>query len=584
MLHCRFSWKIFIAALLLWAGPVPLALPAASEELQILRSSAPSEKADFDIYFPVRDPTAVAALIESQNRQGSPEYRKWLTPQQFAERFGPTMETIAKVTSELAAHGLTVTARVGQKLHVSANAAAVEAAFGVRLSHGRFSDGTETLVADRALVMLPALAASGALIPQFSKLPPFQKHSRKLGAAAAPVPFNAISPTGPYKTSDLRQAYDYPSAQAITARGVRIGILMAGDFNPPDIVRYWIENGLPANLQPSVVSIPIDGGSPFDPENSLETHLDIQQAGGMSLGASIRLYNLPDLSFQNIIDGLNQIVNDNVTDVVNMSFGLSEYEINANHLVQFIVQLDQIFGQGTLQGITFVASSGDNGAFEVVNGKPIFTPQYPASCPLVVAVGGTNLVTAHAAGNPNSAYVSENALPDREQNGGIWGSGGGISILFSKPYYQNWVPTQSAQFRTVPDLAGHMGGCPNDAVQCNPQDSSDLEFIGGQWQGVIGTSASAPDFVGLVALWVAIRGGGPQGRLGLIHPFIYARGYYQSHGNGTSYHHSGIRGNNGYPTAVPYDLVIGNGTVDGRQFLGATVLPPAGNPGTPSNP
>ena len=584
MLHFHYSWNAIIVALLGSVAVVLAAAPGTAAELQILAATTPSEKADFDVYFPVRDPDGLKALIESQNRPGSPDYHKWLTPQQFAERFGPTEATIAQVTAELAAHGLTVTEQLGQKLHVAASAAAVEAAFAVRLSHGRYSDGTETLVADGALVMLPALAASGALIPQFTTLPPFQKHSRPLGPAVRPVPFNAISPTGPYLTSDLRQAYDYPSAQAITAKGVRIGILMAGDFNPPDMLQYWNALGLPASLQPSVVSIPVDGGSAFDPQNSFETHLDIQQSGGMSLGATIGLYNLPDLTFASTIDGLNRIDNDNIADVVNMSFGLSEYQYDANNLTQFIVQQDQLFAQGTVQGITFVASSGDHGAFEIVNGQPVFSPQYPASDPLVVAVGGTNLVTAHAAGNANSAYVWEEAWPDPESGGGIWGSAGGISIFFPKPYYQYWVPTQSAQFRTVPDLAGHMGGCPSDAVSCNPFDSSDFEFIGGQWEGVIGTSASAPDFVGLVALWVAIRGGGPQGRLGLIHPYIYGLAYNQNHGNSTFYRHSNIHGNNGYPTTVPYDLVIGNGTVDGRQFLGVTVLPPAGNPGTLSNP
>lgn len=426
-----------------------------------------------------------------------------------------------------------------------------------------------------------AMAASGALTPEFSTAASPHTDSQIVG----PVPLNFHSSTGPYFAHDLRQAYDFPSATSLTARGVNIAILMSGNYNPTDLAIYFNEDGLTGSLLPSVVSIPINGGLAFSASNSEETELDIEQSGGVSLGANIRLYDLSDLSFSTTIFGLQHIVSDNVADIVNMSFGANEAALTAAEnkgISQFyILELyDWLFFQGTAQGMTFVASSGDHGAIPLVGGVPTLSVEAPASDPFVVAVGGTNLVTTHTNGTQNSAYVSENAGFDQESSGEVWGSGGGVSIYWGKPNYQSLVPTPSKVFRTVPDVAQHMGGCPSDAITCNSPDSSDYEFLGGTTHEVIGTSAAAPDIAGLLALKKKLTGS----RLGLENLDIYTRAKNQIAHIGTPFHHKGILGNNGhYATGVPYDLVIGNGSVDGRQLLG-TSLPAAGVPFTPSNP
>ncbi len=154
--------------------------------------------------------------------------------------------------------------------------------------------------------------------------------------------------------------------------------------------------------------------------------------------------------------------------------------------------------------------------------------------------------------------------------------------LLGEAHYQTLVSTPSTKFRTVPDLSQHMGGCPGDAVPpCHNPHSADVEVLGGEQEGVIGTSASSPDIAGLFALKIALTGS----RLGWENVDIYTRAQKQNKGSGKPYHHTGITGNNGhYATKVPYDLVIGNGSVDARQFLGETKLPAAGIPGTDSNP
>jgi subtilase family serine protease len=572
---------VFAAAAFALAIAAVLARPAAAEVPRILAGAAPSERAQFELYFPPRDRTGLQALIEAQNRPDSPIYHQWLTPQQFARSFGPTPATLAQVTAELAARGLRVTEARGQMLRVAGTAAAVESAFGIRLFHARFADGSQRLVADRPLRMPRAIAASGALTPEFSTAPSQHTDSEIVGRA----PRNFHSTTGPYFAFDLRQAYDYPSAASLTAKGVNIGILMAGNDKPTDLATYFSEDGLTGSNVPSVVSVPVDGGLAFSANNSEETELDIEQSGGVSLGASIRLYDLSDLSFATTIYGLEHIVSDNISDVVNMSFGANEAaltaaENNGVSLFYILSIYDILFAQGTSQGQTFVASSGDHGAIPLVGGTPTLSVEAPASDPFVVSVGGTNLVTTHTANSYNSAYVSENAGFDFEPGGEVWGSGGGLSIVWAKPSYQTLVPTPSTAVRTVPDVALHMGGCPNGATTCNSPDSSDYEFLNGTTVETIGTSAAAPDITGLLALKKKLTGK----RLGLENTDIYTRSKNQIAGHGTPFHHKGINGDNGhYTTKVPYDLVIGNGTVDGRQLLGTT-LPAAGIPHTASNP
>ncbi len=574
----RRPFAVAISAL---AACAALALPAAAEVPKYLAAAAPSERADFQLYFPPRDRATLQALVAAQNRPDSPFYKHFLTPQQFARSFGPTPATLAQVTAELASHGLRVTEHTGQMLQVAGTASAVESEFGIRLMHARFRDGSQRLVADRALKMPRAIAASGALTPMFTTAASQHTDSQIAGRG----PFSILGPRGPYYAYDLRQAYDFPSAASLTANGVTIGILMTGNYQLSDLTQYFQQDGLTGSQVPTVVSEGINGGFPFSSPGSLETELDIEQSGGVSLGANIRLYDLSDLQFPTTIFGLEHMVNDNIADVVNMSFGANEAALTAAEnggVSQFyILELyDWLFFQGTSQGMTFVASSGDHGAIPLVGGKPTLSAESPASDPFVTAVGGTNLVTTFTQGNFDSAYVSENAHHDLEPGGEVWASGGGVSIYWGKPNYQSLVPTPSNTFRTVPDVAQHMGGCPGDAIDCSSADSSDVEFFNGKTVFTIGTSASAPDIAGLFALKKKLTGK----RLGLENTDIYTRAKNQIAGTGTPFHHKGILGDNGhYSVAAPYDLVIGNGTVDGRQLLGTT-LPAAGIPHTASNP
>jgi subtilase family serine protease len=582
-------------------------LASAIETATVAGAATASQPVEFEIFLPVKKNADLDLLLAEQQRQGSPRYHQWLTPRQFDAEFGPDTATIARISNELGASGLALTSVHAQHLHVAGTVRAVERAFSTRLSAARFSNGAQTLTAATPLRLTPTLAANGAIVSRFTGVAHMHRNAVRLGAVD---PENRASPIGGYWFDDLKQAYWYPSYKALTGKGVVIGILMSGAYNPPDMDLYFHHEKLKT---PAISELDIAGGAPYDPNFSFETHLDIQQSGGMAPDASIVLYNIPDLSDASIIDGLVTIIEGNQADVVNMSFGGFENGYSAAYPFNngadqfgFLTVYDDLFKQGNAQGITFVASSGDLGALEAPPAacfQPNATSRCgsfyanvstPASSPHVTAVGGSNLVTVHNAANKkdlNSAYVRENAYGDpltadifygTPATGAFWGSGGGISQFYAKPDYQNVVNTGSTRFRTLPDVSLHMGGCPNGSVSpCGADRSYDIAAIDGAFYGVVGTSASAPDFTGLLALKIQRLGT----RLGNVNYDIYSMFAAQlAHGPFEVFHHN-IPGYNGkYYTSTGYNYVLGTGTLFGKTFVLGPNLPVAGIPQTPTNP
>ena len=171
-------------------------------------------------------------------------------------------------------------------------------------------------------------------------------------------------------------------------------------------------------------------------------------------------------------------------------------------------------------------------------------------------------------------------LGSGEPAGEVWGSGGGKSTFWGKPIYQYFVRT-GASMRTVPDVAMHMGGCPNGAVlPCGPNRSFDWAAVGGFFFGLIGTSASSPEFAGLQAVQDQLVGS----RVGNVNYLMYGLAALGTVGRGPIFHDD-ITGFNGvYSTSRGYNLVLGNGTPYGSQYVLDPFGPLAGNPETSSNP
>jgi len=229
-----------------------------------------------------------------------------------------------------------------------------------------------------------------------------------------------------------------------------------------------------------------------------------------------------------------------------------------------VTRLNSALQAAQAHHVTVIAPSGDSGA--VGDPCPAFTSvparqvNLPASDPLVLAVGGTDL-----AANPHSGtYTGETAWNDAATSAHPQvATGGGFSHLFSRPGYQDGVPG-TAPGREVPDVAADAG----------PSTGLALIASNGPGQGVIapasGTSAGAPFWAGLIAIANQYAGRG----LGFVNAALYQIGM-SSH-----YHdafHDITHGNNtvtfssktftGYTAAAGWDPVTGWGTPNAQELI-----------------
>ncbi|HEX3923560.1 MAG TPA: S53 family peptidase [Streptosporangiaceae bacterium] len=198
--------------------------------------------------------------------------------------------------------------------------------------------------------------------------------------------------------------------------------------------------------------------------------------------------------------------------------------------------------------VTVVASSGDTGAISD-DGPPVQVSM-PASDPLVLAAGGTDLDAA----SPGGAYQGEMAW-----NGGDDASGGGYSSLFARPSYQDGLARAGAS-RGVPDVAAN----------ADSDTAMALEYSDGEFRPASGTSASTPLWAGVIALADQQAGH----HLGFVNPAIYAIA------RGPAYHrafHDVVTGDNsvlwptgvftGYNAGPGWDPVTGWGSPDARYLV-----------------
>lgn len=277
----------------------------------------------------------------------------------------------------------------------------------------------------------------------------------------------------------IAYAYDYPVDNGYNGAGTSIGIIINACPNPGDLTAFW--SYFQITPTPSVTCIPIDGGSSAAPSG--EETLDSETISGLAPGASVKVYVVPSLADQDINDALAQAVSDGMW-VVNMSFGQCEASANGFADTNIIAAANQ--------GTAVIASSGDQGN-ECVNGPNPYVPgvSYPASNPLVVAVGGTE----SDYNNPTTLaqavqqMTTPTAWNDMLCASGQCAGGGGVSHVYAIPPWQQTVNTTtsggSATMRNVPDIGMPAVGA---AVDLN-----------GTWQSFLGTSWSAPQAAALIA-------------------------------------------------------------------------------------
>ena len=629
----QFSNALKVGVLMALSLTAPYVASAA--HVSSVSAASPAEAVDLHVFLPLRNTEQLDELLAQLHDSTSPLYQKWLTPTEFTQRFGPTKADFARVQASLEAHGFKVTSISGRRISVRGPASAVATTFSTRVTKHMDERGHARFGASHALQIPSELQGLNVRVLGLEAMQRRHVHSLVVGKAADATDAtvdNRSSPTGVYWFDDLKQAYDYPAYSSKTdGSGVSAAVLMADLIYPDDVGALFDHeqfSAITGKPNPTVKTVTVDGGGVLNGGGSFEASLDVQQILGGAPGAKVTLVSIPDLADVHIADGYQYIVDSNQYDIVNSSFGGCELEYTAEYnggvdYTYILQNLHEIFAQGNAQGITFVASSGDQGGpacptpdYGSPGASPVFVPgiSSPSNDPNVTAVGGGNLVTKSAPPSLDSSYVRESGYGDPEDpydiyglgqnvSGGYWGPGGGVSKVFRKPAYQRLANTGSSRWRTNPDvgmLVGGLGfsynGAYCGAIACSLDDSSVRTAfavgLGGGFYRTIGTSVSSPEFVGALAVFEQQLG--KHHRLGNVNYFLYAAGARQAdeseHGDSreAQYFHRGIPGFNGttaggYPSKN-YDYIYGLGSPDVRRLFNMTRYPAAGVPQTPSNP
>jgi subtilase family serine protease len=396
--------------------------------------------------------------------------------------------------------------------------------------------------------------AAGAKTPAVGATPHYRLAGRADTAPGTPPTFSCqlTVPASCYGPAQIRAAYgvDRLAAHGLTGAGRTIVIVDA--FQSPTIGHDLATFDALFELPDSDLQIVApDGLTPYDPTNftmlvwAAEITLDVEWAHAVAPGAKIQLVLSRSDHDEDILSATKYAVDHDLGDVISQSFGENESCVDPD----LLTREHALFARAALQGITLLASSGDQGAAQLSCDGSTFVKAVssPASDPLVTAVGGTRLVADGLTG----AYGSESGWNEPDFAAA---SGGGLSVLYGAPLYQ---ALQHLPSRGVPDIAYNgaiVGGVL--ILWSSSGFGENLVFTIG------GTSAGSPQWAGLTAL----AGQLAHGRTGQLNPRLYGLAATPAYG---ALFHDITEGDNtyhgevevaGFPALPGWDAVTGLGS------------------------
>jgi len=514
-----------------------------------------------DVVLAPSHPTQMASLMRSLYEEGSPEYHRWLTQPEFAQRFDPSPAAISQVESWLAGEGLHSTYKSGFAVQVSGPAAAVESGLGISLTNYRLGGGQEIHDATGVPLVPSEVAGTVLGVLGLDNAPRLTSHivqdHAELAAGLIPhdeglSPCVAAPPGSDIDTADqVGAAYGIGSLTNAgqTGAGQQVAVYELAPHVAADISTYEACFG----LDNPVTTVAVDGGG-TPGGGTTEADADIEQIATQAPGAAILSYEGPNTA-QGSYDTWSDIVNQDRASVVSTSFGLCEPDSAADGIVTLE---DMLFTQAALQGQTILAASGDSGSEDCYppsgNLDTSMQVDFPASDPSVTAVGGTTLSSdgTQAAWNDCEGQADASCA-----NLGDLAGGGGISRLEDRP---NWQPAEwewggpgnacGTNCRDVPDVSANSG-------------TPEVFYVEGSWGVYVGTSIAAPLVAGLVTDTAqACR----SGRRGVIAQALYGLAADGVYGSALSDVTTGDNdltrtyGGQYFPATPGYDPATGLGT------------------------
>jgi subtilase family serine protease len=514
-------------------GHVPAAVGALG--LQPIETLPDSTRVDLAIQVPVRDQEGLSNLVQQLYDPKSPNFHRYLTPEQFTKQFGPTEADYQNVVNFAKNRGFTVRGTEPSRtvVDVSGSVAQIRSAFHVNMNVYRHPKEDRTFYAPDMEPSLD-LAAPVAHIAGLNDY--YVPHP--LGHMGQPTPLGGSGGGGSYYSADLRAAY--APGVTLDGSGQSVGLLEFDGYYAGDISTYKQTCGITNPITLTNVLVDSFSGNPSTNIGTVfEVSLDIEMAIAMAPGLSkVYVYEATNQT----LDLLTRMANDNTCQQLSCSWDLGDSS-----------SFDTIYMRFQSQGQSFFQASGDNGAYVGFSGDF-------ADSPYITVVGGTVLTTSGPAGS----WVSETVWNQYPAISSGDGSGGGISpVHYAIPSWQSGVSMASNQGstsnRNSPDVS---------MVASNVFVVSNNGFQG---TGTYGTSIAAPLWAGFTALINQQAASKGQPQAGFVNPVIYQIGQGPYYG---SDFHDVTSGNNfnssstsAYSAVTGYDLCTGWGTPTGMNLI-----------------
>ena len=553
-----------------------LTTPGSAAERQVLRGHVPAavtklnlrpigrlpatNRLNLAIGLPLRNTNALSKLLQDMYDPASPQFRHYLTPEQFTEQFGPTRQDYEAVRQFARKYGLDVTVTHSNRvlLDVTGQVADIERAFQVTLhtyqhpteARQFYAPDVEPSV-EAGLAVLDISGLNNYALPRPA--------SHRTSATTSAGPGSGSGPGGSYMGKDFRNAY--APGVTLTGAGQTVGLVEFEGFYAGDITTYETMAGLP-NVPIQVVLLDGFNGIPVNPGSVGEVSLDIEMAISMA----------PGLSNVVVFDAGSN-TGYPLNDVLNAMAANPQIKQFSSSWIGFVqtTTIDNIFKQMALQGQSFFQAEGDADSYVNNPVLPVLGVYsfWPADDPYVTSVGGTSLTMSGSGASYASEKVwNDGNVPPGWDGSGYRGSGGGISPTYPIPSWQqgldmsaNRGSTTKRDFPDVAIVAENFVGVGN----------------GSTWTGGWGTSWAAPLWAGFMALVNQEAAANGQPAVGFLNPALYALGRsadYTNNFNDITVGNNATATSGGLFPAVPgYDLCTGWGSPKGSKLIHSLALP-----------
>ncbi len=608
--------SLAIALALGTAAPQAMALAAIAKQAPVdMGAASPTEVHTLTLGLAVRNSDVLDALVESIADPKSANFRQFLTPAQFAAQFGQSAATVAQAKAFLQSQGFTIVNVHANNLLITFRGtnAQIATAFGTSI-HNYTQAGTSFQAPVNAAVMPAVLGTAAVGLSGLGNRAAAVSHARSvpntgalagdtvLPAATLKPGANPGNPVGDWTVADLAAKYNVNPlyAKGLTGAGKTVGIATLATYDQADVFAYWNALGLAVDSA-RITDVYVDGTAADVGDNGAdETTLDVEQSGGLAPGAKMRVYMAPNTS-SGFVDVFATAIDEDLIDVLSVSWGSPEIFYDGDPTLPM---LHNVFKQAAVQGIPVIAASGDAGAYDVNRTVPypacsaLLTVDYPAADPYVLAAGGTSLpnISQHKFAKVSQPYErpwGDDYIKDyittyyglglyyNEYLAG--GGGGGVSVRFARPTYQNSLTgvqtSATAQsllcgpavtgggYADFWDLAPGVAGrnVPDVALNADPASGYVLLFGGVAQGGWGGTSFVAPQLNGLLTLissGITPTASNPKGRVGRPMPSFYAAFKAQGYAAGSPFKAITVGDNQYYKAGPNYNPASGLGSLD----------------------